>query len=110
MTALTKAEFISQLKEPQVARVKRRIRLLRKTIRPFKWKVTSRHDKQMKYFNVEIRPITSHQYSTESATALSYSIQVHNLINKLFNDYTKSYNVGLDSAVEINIRYAGSKT
>jgi len=56
MATLTKTQFKEQLKNPEVATIKRNIRLFRKTIRPYSWGVISRNDKRYKYFKLIIAP------------------------------------------------------
>lgn len=42
MAILTKAQFIQQLKDPEVATIKRIIHLLRKTIKPYGRSIVSK--------------------------------------------------------------------
>jgi len=56
MVTLSKAQFKEQLKDPEVAHIKRSIHLLRKTLREYDWVVTSHHDKRCKCFELKITP------------------------------------------------------
>lgn len=56
MATFTKAQFKEQLKNPEVATIKRNIRLLRKIIRSYDWSVVSHHDKKRKCFELTLTP------------------------------------------------------
>jgi len=56
MATLTKSQFKEQLKNPEVASIKRNIHLLRKTIREYDWAIISRNDKKYKCFELTLTP------------------------------------------------------
>lgn len=56
MATLTKTQFKEQLKDPEIATIRRKIHLVRKAVKEHNWMVTSHHDKRCKCFDLKMTP------------------------------------------------------
>lgn len=106
MATLSKAQFKEQLKDPEVASIKRDIRLFRKIIKEYNWMVISHNNKKRKCFELKIVPRNDENREAH----YHYSDQIYYMLTQAFKNLSASMVNDMGDIIKASVPYHKSGT